>query len=216
MPQWPVATVHGIGTRKLSSGSCLKPRSSPGHVWSIVAPTRHFVLSCKTATWMKSTGEFWRDFISRRKQAGITDTTIRWDLAFLSSLCAMAVRWGWLDTNPVTALNKRALKASRPRTRFLTATELDQLLAATAGHIRPAIILALETGLRKEELFSLTLSGIDLTRREISSTIPRAAFLAVCRSAIRRSLRSRLYSISRKGRIPPICSQRLTAADLLI
>ena len=118
------------------------------------------------------------EFISRRKQAGITDTTIRRDLAFLSSLCAMAVRWGWLGTNPVTALNKRALKASRPRTRFLTPAELDQLLAATADHIRPAIIIAAETGLRKEELFSLTLSGIDLTRREIrldhtKSGIPR-------------------------------------------
>ena len=107
------------------------------------------------------------DFVSRRKQAGVTDTTIRRDLAFLSSLCAMAVRWGWLGTNPVTALNKRALKASRPRTRFLTPAELDRLLAVTADHIRPAIIIAVETGLRKEELFSLTLSGIDLTRREI-------------------------------------------------
>ena len=51
-------------------------------------------------------------------------------------------------------------------------------LVATASHIRPAIILAIETGLRKEELFSLTLSGIDLTRREIrldhtKSGIPR-------------------------------------------
>jgi integrase len=90
----------------------------------------------------------------------------------------MAVRWGWLGTNPVTDLNKRALKASRPRTRFLTPAELDQLLTATADHIRPAIILALETGLRKEELFSLTLSAIDLARREIrldhtKSGIPR-------------------------------------------
>jgi integrase/recombinase XerD len=118
------------------------------------------------------------EFISRRKQAGTMDTTIRGDLAFLSSVCAAAVRWGWLGTNPVTALNKRSLKTSRPRTRFLTPAELDQLLTATADHIRPAIILATETGLRKEELFSLTLSGIDLTRREIrldhtKSGVPR-------------------------------------------
>ena len=118
------------------------------------------------------------DFISRRKQAGITDTTIRKNLAFLSSLCAMAMHWGWLGTNPVTALNKRTLKASRPRTRFLTPAEVDQLLTATADHIRPAVILAIETGLRKEELFSLTLLGIDLTRREIKldhtkSGVPR-------------------------------------------
>ena len=73
------------------------------------------------------------DFISTRKQAGITDATIRRNLAFLSSLCTMAVRWGWIDTNPVTALNKRALKASRPRTRFLSPAELDQLLVPHAA-----------------------------------------------------------------------------------
>jgi integrase len=79
----------------------------------------------------------------------------------------MAVRWGWLDTNPVTAFNKRNLKTTRQRTRCLAPSELDQLLAHTADHIRPAIILATETGVRKEELFSLTLRRIDLARREI-------------------------------------------------
>ena len=141
------------------------------------------------------------------------DTTIRRDLAFLSSLCAMAVRWGWLGTNPVTALNKRTLKTSRPRTRFLTPAELDQLLAVTADHIRPAIIIALETGLRKEELFSLTLSGIDLMRREIrldhtKSGIPRRVPLSD--KAIT-TIKALLQQPQRPN--SPICSQRLTGAD---
>ena len=108
------------------------------------------------------------------------DTTIRGDLAYLSSVCAAAIRWGCLGTNPVTALNKRALRTSRPRTRFLP-HELDHLLAATADHIRPAIIVATETGLRKEELFSLTLSGIDLTRREIRLDHTKSGILSACR-----------------------------------
>jgi integrase len=107
------------------------------------------------------------DFVSARKFAGTSDSTIRSNLAFVSSLCAMAVRWGWLDTNPVTAFNKHSLKTTQQRTRFLAPSELDRLLAHTADHIRPAIILATETGVRKEELFSLTLSRIDLARREI-------------------------------------------------
>lgn len=108
------------------------------------------------------------ELISSRKSHGVSDATIRRDLTFLSSLCAMATQWGWLDTNPVTALNKRNLKTYRPRTRFLNPQELERLLAATAHHIRPAIVLAVETGLRKEELFGLTLSHVDLTRREIT------------------------------------------------
>ena len=105
-----MAIVHGIGTRRPWNGSSLKPQSHLGHVLLIVAPTEHSILSCKAAIWMKSTERMLGEFISRRKQTGTTDTTIRGNLAFLSSLCAMAVRWGWLDTNPVTVLNKRSLK----------------------------------------------------------------------------------------------------------
>jgi integrase/recombinase XerD len=107
------------------------------------------------------------EFVSKRKSGGVSDTTIRRDLAFVSSMCAMAARWGWLDTNPVTSFSKRTLKEARPRTRFLTHAEYDALLANAADHVRPAITLAVETGLRKEELFSLTVSAIDLSRREI-------------------------------------------------
>jgi integrase len=118
------------------------------------------------------------EHVSKRKQAGVSDTTIRRDLAFLGSMCAMAVRWGWLDTNPVTSFSKRTLKEARPRTRFLTHAEYDALLANAADHVRPAITLAVETGLRKEELFSLTVPAIDLTRREVrldltKSGVPR-------------------------------------------
>jgi hypothetical protein len=38
------------------------------------------------------------EHVSKRKQAGVSDTTIRRDLAFLGSMCSMATRWVWLDT----------------------------------------------------------------------------------------------------------------------
>jgi integrase len=107
------------------------------------------------------------EFVSRRKKDGVSDTTVRRDLAYLSSMCSTAMRWGWLDTNPVTAFSKRSLKEARPRTRFLSPAEYQALLAEAAYHVRPAIILAVETGLRKEELFGLTIQAIDLPRREI-------------------------------------------------
>src|SRR4051794_8874648 len=56
------------------------------------------------------------ELVSHRKQAGTSETTIRRDLAFLSSMCASAVSWGWLDTNPVTQFSKPMLKEARPRT----------------------------------------------------------------------------------------------------
>jgi integrase/recombinase XerD len=107
------------------------------------------------------------EFVAHRKAGGVSDATIRRDLDYLSSLCASAVAWGWLDTNPVTSFSKRTLKEARPRTRFRTRDEYDTLLTNAAEPVRPAITLAVETGLRKEELFGLAVSAIDLTRREI-------------------------------------------------
>lgn len=107
------------------------------------------------------------EFVSARKRQGISDTTIRRDLAFASSMCTMAVRWGYLDTNAVAAFSKRGLKEARPRNRFLTRGEYQRLLNKAADHVRPAIVLAVETGLRKEELFGLTTAAIDLDHREI-------------------------------------------------
>ncbi|WP_267361724.1 MULTISPECIES: site-specific integrase [unclassified Methylobacterium] len=108
------------------------------------------------------------EFVSTRKKARVTDTTIRRDLAFLSVVCTAAQRWSWLDTNPVTTSGgKRGLRESRPRTRFLSHAEFERLVAAASPSLRPAIILAVETGMRREELFGLTINAIDLNRREV-------------------------------------------------
>jgi len=106
-------------------------------------------------------------FVSGRKDKGVTDTTIRRDIAFLGTVFSMAISWGWVETNPVTALSKKFLKESPPRTRFLTRREFDRLYAASSETLKPQIVLAVETGMRKEELLGLTIDAIDLRRREI-------------------------------------------------
>jgi integrase/recombinase XerD len=113
------------------------------------------------------------EFVSTRKRSGVTDATIRRDLAFLSSVFSMASRWGWVDTNPVTALNKKSLKESRPRTRFITREEFARLHEAASDDLKPILILAVETGLRKEELLGLKTSSIDFRRRELHLEITK-------------------------------------------
>tara|TARA_R110002074_G_scaffold239322_1_gene411137 strand:- start:188 stop:1075 length:888 start_codon:yes stop_codon:yes gene_type:complete len=107
------------------------------------------------------------EFVSARKHQGVSDTSVLRDLAFFSSLCSMAQRWGWLDTNPVRAYDKRTLKQSKPRTRFLSQDEYRSLLAASSAHVQGAIVLAVETGLRRTEQFSLEWRQIDWDRREV-------------------------------------------------
>lgn len=107
------------------------------------------------------------EFVATRKRTGVTDATIRRDLSFLGSIFTAAIRRGWVETSPVTAFNKRALKESRPRIRFVSRDEFARLYDAACETLKPILVLAVETGMRKEELLSLRLEQIDLPRREV-------------------------------------------------
>lgn len=115
------------------------------------------------------------EFVATRKRTGVTDATIRRDLALIGSIFTAAIRWGWADTSPVTRFNKKALRESSPRTRFLTREEFARLHDAAPEHLKPILVLAVETGLRKEELLGLTLPSIDLRRRELRLTVTKTS-----------------------------------------
>ncbi|MCX8254505.1 Site-specific recombinase XerD [Beijerinckiaceae bacterium RH AL1] len=115
------------------------------------------------------------EFVATRKRTGVTDATIRRDLAFLGSVFTAAIRRGWVDTSPVTAFGKRALKESRPRIRFVSREEFARLHDAASETLKPILVLAVETGMRKEELLSLQLEQIDLRRREVHLEITKTS-----------------------------------------
>lgn len=108
----------------------------------------------------------------RRKQVGITSPTIRRDLACLSSLFGCCQDWEWCDGNPVRPYLKRRrkrgnLREAPPRTRYLSHKEESNLLDHCSEHVRIAAQFAIDTGLRREELFSLTWQQIDLANKQI-------------------------------------------------
>jgi integrase len=92
-------------------------------------------------------------------------------LVCLSSIYSCAVEWEWVDVNPVPAYlkrrSKRGLKEAEPRTRWLTHEEEQRLLAAATPVVRQAIAFAIDTGLRREEQFSLKRFQVSLARGEI-------------------------------------------------
>jgi integrase len=113
-------------------------------------------------------------FESRRRSDCVTSSTIRRDLACLSSLLTSCVDWEYVDSNPVPAFlrrrGKRGLKEGAPRNRYLSEQEERVLLNAATSQSREAIVLAIDTGLRREELFSLKWWQIDLNRGLITTT----------------------------------------------
>lgn len=114
------------------------------------------------------------EFETKRRTDGVSAGTIRRDLACLSSLFTSAIDWEWTETNPVPPFMRRrarrGLKEAPGRTRYLTEGEERALLAKATEAVRSAMVLAIDTGLRREELFSLEWPQVNLVRGLIITT----------------------------------------------
>jgi integrase len=149
----------------------IKPSSATRYGVSLKNLAEHF----GTMMLDQITSEPLSSFEAKRRGDGVSNGTIRRDLACLSSLMTSAGEWEWLADgyNPVPAYlksrAKRGLKEAPPRTRYLSETEEARLLEHASQAARGAIILAIDTGLRLNELFSLQWSQIDFARGIIAT-----------------------------------------------
>ncbi len=114
------------------------------------------------------------EFVAQKKRDGLKPPTIRRYLATLSSLFSFSERSGWLNQNPLSRFDKRSLPEAQPRTRFLSREEYRRLIAAAEPHLKPIVEMAVETGLRQEELLGLRWDQLDLDRREIRLVVTKS------------------------------------------
>ncbi len=93
-------------------------------------------------------------------------TTANHDLTTLRTMLTRAVEWGLLTENVATRVKKERPPVKKDR--FLYAEEYQALLEKCAPWLAGVIRVAVNTGLRKAELLSLTWSDhVDLERRVI-------------------------------------------------
>jgi integrase len=97
-------------------------------------------------------------------------TVVRY-LAALSHALTVAVKeWGWLEANPLAKVSKP--KEPRGRVRYLADDERERLLNACRESANPflytAVVLALSTGARRTEIWSLRWPDVDLQRGVIT------------------------------------------------
>jgi len=92
-------------------------------------------------------------------------------MAVLSHLFTIALKeWQWVEDTPFRKIQR--LPESRGRVRFLSDEERDALLQACQAngnpHLYDAVVLALSTGCRKNEILSLRWKDVDLARKQIT------------------------------------------------
>lgn len=105
-----------------------------------------------------------RSFMAKRRKAGRMDGTIRTELGCLRTCLAWAENSHLIPAAPRIELPH----TPQPRDRYLTRNEVERLLdAASAPHIRIAILLMVTTAGRIGALLDLTWDRVDLNRRVI-------------------------------------------------
>lgn len=111
----------------------------------------------------------------RKRSEGITErgekrakSTVNRELAQLSSIFSLAVDYGYCEDNPCRRV--RLYKVYSRRERVISEEEERRLLAALTGRheeLRPIIILALHTGMRRNEILKLKWTDVDFMANEI-------------------------------------------------
>jgi len=87
------------------------------------------------------------------------------EIKVLKKLYNHAVEWNYIESNPFAKL--KALQEEAPRLRYLSLDEIDLLLNNVTGTLRVIVNVALDTGMRKGEIFSLKWDDIDTNNLHI-------------------------------------------------
>lgn len=110
----------------------------------------------------------------KRIESGLSNNTVRLELALLGSLFVVAIReWGLgLTYNPVSNIRKPS--PGEGRNRRLNAEEQALLLKHVDAHSNPMlgwiVRIAIETGMRSSEIMTLRRNQVDVGRRIVRLT----------------------------------------------
>ena len=128
-------------------------------------------LSKKLSEVSADDAEKWR---TSRLKDGAKPATVNRDITTLKATLSKAVEWGMMPANPLASV--KPLKVdTRGKVRFLSKDEemrLRKLLDSKGGRrpklMKPLILLALNTGMRRGELFHLTWKNVNFSTKTIT------------------------------------------------
>lgn len=114
----------------------------------------------------KNLSEITSDLIEKyrlkRRADGVSLSTINRELACLKTCFSKAIEWEKAERNPAAKVKK--FREPNSKERILTIEEMKRLLDAASPEIRPVLIIALNTGMRRGEILSLRWRDVDFVK----------------------------------------------------
>lgn len=94
--------------------------------------------------------------------------TINRHISILKHMFTKAVEWDMVEDETLKRIRRaKLLEENNRRLRFLSKEECQTLLDACDKHLKPIVIMAMNTGMRKGEILSLKWDNVDLQHRFI-------------------------------------------------
>lgn len=109
---------------------------------------------------------------AKRTQDGVKPATINKELNLLKASFSVAMKeWEWLESNPVCRVKME--KVGSGRVRYLSQAELDLLYENCSDWLKPMVMAAAHTGLRRGNLLELKWNQVDLFKRMVTIEITK-------------------------------------------
>ena len=100
---------------------------------------------------------------TERLQKGNKPATVNRLIATAKHMFTKVVEWDMVEEETLKRVRKvKFLEENNRRLRYLTKDECRQLVEACDKHLRPIVVTALNTGMRKSEILNLKWENVDL------------------------------------------------------
>ncbi len=96
------------------------------------------------------------------RRALVAPATVNRELSCIKHMFNMAVQWNLLGENRLRLVKK--FREPAGRVRYLDDEQLVKLVDSCANHLKPIVIMAVNTGMRKGEILTLKWADVDLEK----------------------------------------------------
>jgi integrase len=97
----------------------------------------------------------------------VGNASVNREISLLKTILNTAVLWEKILRNPIAGKRVKRLEETNQGMRILTSEEALRLIDRAAMRLRPFLIVALQTGMRRNEILSLQWKDVDFTSSEI-------------------------------------------------